>query len=94
MTVSYIRPSSDSVQDATGNHAANLTDRAVTNATPRVGAPPSHITIDGRHVRVPFAGDIRTGSCPAHQAFRIKVGRRGLGVAVRAAGFSAPESLP
>ena len=83
VTVSYARPADNPLRDAAGNHAADLTDRAVTNNTARVGPLPTRIEATAQDVYLHFGRDIRTGStgthpmsgerCPALQAFTLKV---------------------
>ena len=83
VTVSYARPAENPLRDVQGNVAANLTDRAVTNDTPRVGPLPSRIRADAQNVYIEFDRNISTGStgshpmsgnrCPASQAFTLKV---------------------
>ena len=74
VTVSYAVPATNPIQDAGGNDAAALTNRAVTNNTPDTTAPVlSTATVNGTSLTLTYNEALDTSSTPAAAAFAVTV---------------------
>ena len=74
VTVSYTAPGTNPIQDAAGNDAGNLSNQAVTNATPDTTAPVlSTATVNGDALTLTYGEALDTGSVPAAGAFTVRV---------------------
>ena len=75
VTVSYVPPAANPLQDAGGNRVAAFTEVRVNVPRP-AGVPPANPeaeVINGNTVAVNFDGDLDTDSTPATSAFTVKV---------------------
>ena len=78
VTVSYTVPAENPIRDRFGNAAAGLTDRAVTNTTPR--PEPARATVGGAILALFYDGRLDTASEPAASDFTVTVAGRARGV--------------
>ncbi len=75
VTVSYVVPSSNPIQDGSGNDATALNDRAVTNNTRDTTAPVlDTATVDGVTLKLTYDEGLDMNSTPAATDFTVKAG--------------------
>ena len=77
MTVSYIPPASNPVQDVGGTPAAALTDRAVTNNTAARAPELGSAAVEGRTLSLTYDESLDTGATPSAASFSVAVVRDG-----------------
>ncbi len=73
VTISYVAPGSNPIQDVAGNDAAALTNEAVTNRTAGDTTPPtlSSATVDGDELVLTYDEALDTNSTPMASAFTV-----------------------
>ena len=75
VTLSYVVPSSNPLQDASGNPVAALADHGVTNSTPASAPTLDSAVLAGASLRLTFNGDLdaSTDGTPENSAFTVMV---------------------
>ena len=95
VTVSYTKPASNPLRDASGNEAAGFTDEAATNETDTTPPSLSYIKAAATSVVMTFDEGLDPFSAPSFDAFTVTAAKDGTtrSITLNRADFSAPRGF-